>query len=135
MQIQKIDNTDFRGFEFKNAHAKKVFEDKLNQTYKKSAENIKEYMAANANEPNKVYINATNTRIKQSDEYLLFATFSNNEHFIADASYTSSSLKRFIRRCAAEAGYAPSESLEPTRPATLFRKVGKIINNIREKAE
>ena len=107
MQVQKIDNTSFKGFEFKNAHAKNVFENKLNRTYRNTADSIREYMNKTLDEPVRVIINATNSKMNDSGEHVIFATFSNNNNFVADSSYSSNSLKRFIRRCAAEAGYKP----------------------------
>ena len=132
MQVHKVQNkTSFKGFEFKNPHAQKVFEDKLNHTYKLTAEEIKEYMAKTAKEPNKVFINATKSRMNYTGEYLLFATFSNSNGFIADSSLSSNSLKNFIRRCAAEAGYKLPES-KSFNPAQIFlNQVEKIVDIIK----
>ena len=41
MQVRQTDNTNFRGFEFRNAYAKQVFYSTLNRTFKPTAKGIK----------------------------------------------------------------------------------------------
>ena len=110
MQIQKIQNNNynpnFKGFEFKNTYAQKVFENKLNRYSKDFIKNIKNYMDMTANEPAKIIIDATHSRTN-TGEHILFATFSNNDKFIVEKTSTPriERLKEFISRCTVQAGY------------------------------
>lgn len=102
MFVQKVQNTNFTGFEFKNEFARKVFYDKLGKVSPQNAKNIKEYIAKTESEDNKVIINAT-----ESGEYQLFATFSNTYETVSERIFHSNSLKDFIKRSASKAAFKP----------------------------
>ena len=105
MPIQKIDSTNFSGFEFKNAHAKCAFEEKLGKISETTACKIKKYLDQTKTEENKIIINSTYSRMFETNEYALFATFSNSDKIINERYNHTNSLKDFIKKCAKVAGY------------------------------
>ncbi len=106
MQIQKIDNTHFQGYKFKNMYAKRVFDGKLRRQSKSMKNNIQDYIRKYTDE--RVLITINSTKIKNKNgESVLFATFSYNDNIVVEKSGLPKSkrLKDFITRCAKEAGY------------------------------
>jgi len=120
MQVQKINNTNFQGFKFKDMYAEKIFEDKLNDQPEKLRKVISDYIQNSEKEPVTVMINATKFK-SHIKEHLLLATFSNNKEFIVEKSRTPKAdrFKEFMDRCASMAGYKPIPNSENTANKTL----------------
>ncbi len=131
MYVQQVDNTSFEGFKFKSPHARKVFREKLSQTDSVSAQYIKEYMQQAAKEPVNVVIDATETPMYDSFRHVIFATIPNNDRFVVDPSYNPNSLKKFIDRCAAQAGFAPFRAQEPDDAQKLFKLGEKTLSTLK----
>ena len=108
MQIQRVDNTKFKGFEYRNMYAAGIFEQKLDSQAEPLRTAIKTYLKKTENEPVTVFLDATKSK-SHTKEHVLLATFSNNNNLVVEKARTpkENRFKEFINRCAAEAGFEP----------------------------
>lgn len=118
----KIDNISFKAIEFKNQHARNVFNKKLKSCSAEGVKDVLDFIEKQITIKNKAIIDVTNETHNYSDE-VMFATFPHDRNAIAVNKRGAASVMDFLNRCAAITGY--EGEMLTVKPKHVAKKVNK----------